>query len=157
MEKNGKLFVETGKNTNVLGQLRIGRLLLTGVSTLRFHPFFNRRFSGEKSPTITVASFFSFFRQTTDIIVYVPLFSTRFTVNPAATGSCPCFRQKLSGRDWRVPSSNFFFGTVWLFFNFFVSKGSPLQFFDILQPSGFSKSPKGPSFYSSKNFALFEP
>ena len=30
-----------------------------------------------------------FFRQTTDLIVYVPLFSTDFT------GSSPCFSQKL--------------------------------------------------------------
>ena len=56
------------------------------------------RFFSEKSPTITVASFFPFFRQTTDLIVYVSLFSsdfTRFTVNPAVTGSSPCFGQKL--------------------------------------------------------------
>ena len=42
--------------------------------------------------------FFSFFRQTTDLIVYVPLCSTTFTlftVNPAVTGSSPCFSQNL--------------------------------------------------------------
>ena len=43
-----------------------------------FHFFFSRRFSSEKSPTITVTSFFPFFRQTTDLIVFVPLF-TDFT------------------------------------------------------------------------------
>ena len=38
-----------------------------------------------------------------------------------------------------------FFGTVRLFFEIcFVSKGSPLNFFDILQQTGFSKSRKGP-------------
>ena len=60
---------------------------------------FSRRFSSEKSPTLTVASFivgafsfkeksptitvasffFFFFRQTTDLIAYVPLF-TDFTL-----------------------------------------------------------------------------
>ena len=58
------------------------------------------------------------------------LVSTRFTVNPAVTGSSPCFSQKL----FRA----IFFGTVRLsffsalcdfFFEFFVSKGSPLQVF----------------------------
>ena len=52
--------------------------------------------------------FFSFFRRTTDLTVYVPLFTdftcsqvlvstvfTRFTVNPAVTGSSPCLSQKL--------------------------------------------------------------
>ena len=60
--------------------------------------FFSRRISSEKSPTIVVANFFFFFRQMTDLIVYVPLFSTeitRFTVKPAVTGSSPCFSQKV--------------------------------------------------------------
>ena len=41
-------------------------------------PFFSRRFSSEKCPTLTVASFlyyFFFFRETTDLIAYVPLFT----------------------------------------------------------------------------------
>ena len=105
---------------------------------------FSRRFSSEKSPTITVASFF---RQTTDLIVYVPLFSTdftRFTVNPAVTGSIPCFSQKLfsiiceSGRDWRVTSSNFF-GTVRLFFRFFLLQ----RVLQVFQSFKVAKSPKG--------------
>ena len=48
------------------------------------------------APTWDVPVLFS--RQTTDLIAYVPLFSTdftRFTVNPAVTGSSPCFSQKL--------------------------------------------------------------
>ena len=43
---------------------------------------FSRRFSSEKSPTITVASFF---RQTTDLIVYVPLFTE---TTEAKSGHC---------------------------------------------------------------------
>ena len=100
---------------------------------------FSRRFSSEKSPIITVTSFF-----TTDLIVYVPLFTdftrsrvlvstvfTRFTVNPAVTGSSPCLSQK--------PFRTFFFGTVRLFqfFGtvrlriFFAFKVSHLQVFVI--------------------------
>ena len=131
------------------------------------------------------------------------LVSTRFTVNPAVTGSSPCFSQKLSSNFFsalcdsfnvfsalcdffskffcrqRIPSSSFlifrsklkfqkaqrvspfqFFGTMRLFqkshFSFFFSKifpkkiiffkclqRVPLNFFDILQQTGFSKSRKG--------------
>ena len=102
---------------------------------------FSRRFSGEKSPTITV-DFFFFFRQTTDLIVYVPLFIdftrslvlvstvfTRFTVNPAVTGSSPCFSQKL----FRAT----FFGTVRLFQFFFRHCATLFRFF--LPSKGTSK------------------
>ena len=47
---------------------RIVEVLLPGFPTFLFHvngSVFSRRFSSEKCPTITVASFFSFFRQTT--------------------------------------------------------------------------------------------
>ena len=37
-------------------------------------------------------------------------------------------------------------GFVRFYFEFFVSKGSPFQFFDISQQIGFSKNPKGPPF-----------
>ena len=151
---------------------------------------------------------FLFFRQSTDLIAYVPLFSTdftRLTMNPAVTSSSPCFSQKLfrafakadetegsplpifsalcdfffdSFCLQRVPPSSFFdilqqtkvpkvqsvspfmyFGTMRLFkilifcfffrkksnkkINFFVSKG-PFNLFDILQQTGFSKSPSPP-------------
>ena len=75
------------------------------------------------------------------------LVSTRFTVNPAVTGSSPCFSQKL----FRA----IFFGTVRLFqffsalcdFRIFLSpKGPPFKFFDILQRTEVSKSQKGPPF-----------
>ena len=120
-------------------------------------PIFSRRFSREKCPILAVASFFfssdhrphrvctTFYRLHCRSHVLV---STRFTVHPAVTGSSPCFSQKL----FRA----IFFGTVRLFqffsvlcdffSNFFVSKGSSLNFFDILQQTGFSKSPKGPPF-----------
>ena len=84
-------------------------LQLTCILLLNtFSMHFSRRFSSEKSPTITVTSFFLFFRQTTDLIAYVPLFTdltrsrvlvsavfTRFTVDPAVTGSSPCLSQNL--------------------------------------------------------------
>ena len=40
----------------------------------------------EKSPTITVASFFSFFRQTTELIAYVPLFTETDETTQAESG-----------------------------------------------------------------------
>ena len=108
--------------------------------------FFSRRFSREKCPTLTVASFFSsdhrphrvcttFYRLHSRSHVLV---STRFTVNPAVTGSGPCFSQKLFR-----PNS---FGTVrlfqffQLFFEIFLMSS---HFFDFLQQTGFSKSRKG--------------
>ena len=80
-----------------------------------------------------------FFRQTADLIVNVPLFSTdfiRFTVNPAVTGSSPCFNQKLfrafakaDETEWSVPSFNFF-STLCDFSKFFCLQRVP--------PSSFS-------------------
>ena len=83
--------------------------------------------------------------------------STRFTVNPAVTGSSPCFSQKLFRAIFifffgtvRLPV---FFGTVRLFFDFFAFKGSQLQFFsDILQQTKVPKSPKGLSFYVFRHY-----
>ena len=102
---------------------------------------FSRRFSREKCPTLTVASFF--FRQTTDLIVCTTFYrlhsrshvlvSTRFTVNPAVTGSSPCFSQKLFRpiSFGAVRLFQFFFGTVRLFFlEIFVCRQRvPLQVF----------------------------
>ena len=51
-------------------------LLMKDESRNNSVPIFSRRFSREKCPTLTVASFF---RQTTDLIAYVPLF-TDFTL-----------------------------------------------------------------------------
>ena len=151
----------------------------------------------------------SFFRQTTDLIVYVPLFSTDFTRSRVRvlalarnffehlrkrtrlkgllfqffSALCDCFFDFYCLQ--RVPPSSFlifrsrlkcqkaqrvfpfkYFGTMRLFkiFNFrfflqkkikknsifFVSERSLFKFFDILQKTGFSKTPKGPPFTGLK-------
>ena len=91
------------------------------------------------APTLDVPVLLFFFRQTADLIVNVPLFSTdfiRFTVNPAVTGSSPCFNQKLfrafakaDETEWSVPSFNFF-STLCDFSKFFCLQRVP--------PSSFS-------------------
>ena len=73
-----------------------------------------------------------FFRQTTELTLHVPFFSTdfnRFRGNPA--GSSPCFSQKLirsiGEPDWRVPLS--IVSALRLFSKILnVSKGSPWIF-----------------------------
>ena len=82
------------------------------------------------------------------------LVSTRFTVNPAVTGSRVCFSQKL----FRA----IFFGTERLFqfvsalcdfFRLFLSpKGPPFKFFDTLQSTEVSKIPKGPPFQVFRHY-----
>ena len=82
--------------------------------------------------------FFFFFRQTRDLIVYVPRFSTdftRFTVNPAVTGLSPCFSQKLfrafvKADETEGPLFQFFFGTLRLFC---LRSVLPSSFLNILQ------------------------
>ena len=89
---------------------------------------------------LVVSFFLLFFCQSTDLIVYVPLFSTdftRFTANPAVTDSSPCFSQKLFRAFAKADQTegsplSIFFGTMRLFFHFFSvlpSKG-PFNFFD---------------------------
>ena len=100
---------------------------------------------------ITVASFF---RQTTGLTLYLPLFM-----------HCALLPKALSTWFWTHPKplknhsqaegsslSNFLalwdsppFSALWDFFSksFFVAKGSPIHFFDILQLNGCWKSPKG--------------
>ena len=52
-----------------------------------------------------------------------------------------------TGRDYRVPPLNFFRNCATFFSNFFLSpNGPPFKFFDILQQTEVSKSPKGPPF-----------
>ena len=99
-----------------------------------------------------------FFRQTTDLIVYVPLFNTdftRFTVNPAVTGSSRCFSQKLfrafakADETEGPPLSNFFRHSA-TFRIFLPSKGPTFKFFEILQQTKVPKRPKGsPPFFIS--------
>ena len=131
---------------------------------------FSRRFSCENSPTSTVTSFFSFFRQTTDLIVYVPLFTdftrsrvlvstvfTRFTVNPAVTDSSLCFSQKFfRAIFWHCATLSIFFGTVRLFFDFFlVQRVLPPSFFDILQQTKVPTSQSVLPFHVIRHFETF--
>ena len=108
--------------------------------------------------------FFFFFRQTTELIVYVPLFSTdfaRFTVNSAVTGSSPCFGQKLfrafaeAGETEGSPLS-IFLALCDFFSNFLPSKGPTSKFFDILQQTKVPKSPKGLPFMYFGTMRLFK-
>ena len=176
--------------------------------TLRATLVFSRRFSSEKSPTITVASFF-FVRPHTSSCMYHFLVQTllglrwtqrsRVRVLTLARNFFEHLRKRTRRKaalfqffsalcDYffdffrlqRVPHSSFFwyfaanfyvspfkyFGTMRLFkiliFRFFFREFFCLQrvslnFFDILQQTGFSKSPKGLLFYSFENFALFKP
>ena len=107
----------------------------------RMSMFFSRRFSREKCPTLTVTSFFFFFFNSSDHRPHRVcntfyrlhsrshvLVSTRFTVNPAVTGSSPCFSQKLFRpiSFGTVRLFQFFSGTVRLFFrNFFCRQRVP--------------------------------
>ena len=95
----------------------------------------------EKSPTITVASFF--FRQTTELIAYVPLFTETDKFTQAKFHQCkltakgPPFVFYLfyvtykTGRLQRVPPFNFFSAQCEFFFSkiFNFSKESPLRIF----------------------------
>ena len=99
----------------------------------------------EKSPTITVASFF--FRQTTELIAYVPLFTETDKFTQAKFHQCkltakgPPFVFYLfyvtykTGRLQRVPPFNFFSALCEFFFRKFLvfQKSPPFGFFDILQ------------------------
>ena len=82
-------------------------------------------------------AFFSFFfvRPPTSSCMYHFLVDfTRFTVNPAVTGSSPCFSQKrfqafAEADETEGSPLPIFFGTVRLFFHFFAFKGTHLQVF----------------------------
>ena len=99
----------------------------------------------EKSPTITVASFF--FRQTTELIAYVPLFTETDKFTQAKFDQCkltakgppfrflPFLRNLQNRKTPKGPPFQFFFGTVRIFFRKFLifQKSPPFGFFDILQ------------------------
>ena len=99
----------------------------------------------EKSPTITVASFF--FRQTTELIAYVPLFTETDKFTQAKFHQCkltakgppfrflPFLRNLQNRKTPKGPPFQFFFGTVRIFFRKFLmsQKSPPFGFFDILQ------------------------
>ena len=101
----------------------------------------------EKSPTITVASFFSFFCQTTELIAYVPLFTETDKFTRAKFDQCkltakgppfrllPFLRNLQNRKTQRVPPFNFFSALCEFFFRKFliIQKSPPFGFFDILQ------------------------
>ena len=93
--------------------------LKQGIQCFSSEPFPLR----EQSPTITVTRFF-FVRQQNACVVDTFCSFEVFGTMRISKFSFFCFYRK--------------------FFN--VSKVSPFEFFDILQQTGFSKSPKGPSF-----------
>ena len=95
----------------------------------------------EKSPTITVASFF--FRQTTELIAYVPLFTETDKFTQAKFHQCkltakgppfrflPFLRNLQNRKIPKGPPFQFFFGTVRIFFRKFLmsQKSPPLRIF----------------------------
>ena len=85
----------------------------------------------EKSPTITVASFFSFFRQTTELIAYVPLFTETDKFTQAKFDQC-----KLTAKG---PPFVFylFYVTYKTLFNFFWHCANFFRKFFKVPPSGF--------------------
>ena len=104
------------------------------------------------SPTITVASFFPFFFVRPQNVCVVDTFYRTTKVLDRQTGSAfkivqrvPPFSYSIfivrykTGRDYRVSPLSFFRHCATFFENFFVFK-----FFDILQQTEVSKSPKGP-------------
>ena len=140
----------------------VSKIHLGTIPPSEFHEtLFSRRFSSKKSPTITV-TFFSFFfvrpqtsscmyhfLQTSLIHMYSSVQSLLYTVNPAITGSSPCFSQKLFRAIlFDIVRLNLFRHSV-TFFDFFSrSKGPTFKFFfDILQQTQVPKSPKGLPFH----------
>ena len=62
-----------------------------------------------------------------------------------------------TGRDYSVPPLNFFRHCATFFSNFLLSpNGPPFKFFDILQPTEVSKSPKGPPFLVFRHCETFK-
>ena len=131
---------------------------------------FTPRFSGGKSPTITMTSFFfSFFCQTTDLIVYIPRFTdftrscvlvttvfTPFTVNPVVKNSSPCFNQKLFQQFFpalrrsiffRIAVLNFFRHCAPFLYFFCLQRVLHSSFVDILQQTKVPKNQNGLPFH----------
>ena len=105
---------------------------------------FSRRFSSEKSPTITVASFFFFFfvKPQTSSCMYHFL---------AVTGSSPCFSQKLFRSFAKADETEGYSFNIFqhcaTFFEFFcLQRVHPSFLKNSLQQTGFSKSRRVPTF-----------
>ena len=115
-----------------------------------------------------MAIFFLFFRQTTELIAYVPLFTETDKTTQAKSGQWklsakgPRFHffnlfyvTYKTGRDQRV---SIFFGTVRnVFFRKFfkVSKESPLQVFWYFATESMLMNPKGSPFFIFRHYATF--
>ena len=105
------------------------------IAALFIMPFFSRRFSSEKSPTIAVASFF-FFSSDYSLIAYVPLFYELFTFTKST--------------QYLILNAS-----KGLYLEMQNPEGSSFQFFDAMRLSPplfptfriFLKSSKGPHFY----------
>ena len=119
-----------------------------------FSIFFVGAFLEQSSQQLQWLVFF-FFRQTPELTLYVPLFSTdfnRFRGNPALAGSSRCLSQKRF-RAFAKPDETegtpcqFFLALCDFFSNIFVFKSSPF----ILQQTGISKSQKGLTFYNFRH------
>ena len=106
--------------------------------TITVASLFSWRFSREKRPTLTVATFFlSFFCQTTDLIAYVPLF-TDFTLAHMYSSVLGLQRTQRSRVRVLALARNFFeqfFSALCDSFNFFSALCDFFRFF---------LSPKGP-------------
>ena len=101
----------------------------------------------KKSPTITVASFFSFFRQTTELIAYVPLFTETDKTTQVKSGQwklsakglpfhfLPFLRNVQNRKRPKGPPFQFFSALCEFFFENFLrsQKSPPFEFFYILQ------------------------
>ena len=71
--------------------------------------------------------------------------------------SCTQFLTKDTKLDGTTGSPPLIFLVLWDFFsNFFVAKGSPLKFFDTLQQTEVSKSPKGLPFLLFRHYETFK-
>ena len=118
------------------------------------------------SPTITVASFFSFFFvRPQNVCVVDTFYRTTKNTEPGSgiKSEVPPFVYSIfnvrykTGRDYRVPPLNFCRHSETFFSNFLLSpNGPPFKFFDILQQTEVSKSPKGLFFLVFRNCEIFK-
>ena len=123
----------------------------------------------EKSPTITVASFFSFFfvRPQSSSRMYhflQKLISSLRLVRPMQTyckGSpfrfLPFLRNLQNRKTPKGPRFQFFFGTVRIFFSkiFIFSKESPLRIFWYFATKSMLMNPKGSPLFIFRHYATF--
>ena len=128
------IFHKRVPNSLILWHFQVVLLFLVGAFSFK-----------EKSPTITVASFF--FRQTTELIAYVPLFTETDKFTQAKFHQCkltakgppfrflPFLRNLQNRKTPKGPSFQFFSALCEFFFRKFsiFQKSPPFGFFDILQ------------------------